>query len=726
MQQAQQDIVLVGGGHTHALALRRFAMRPEPGVRITLVSDQTLTPYSGMLPGLVAGHYNHAEVHIDLNQLCRKVGARFIPARLTHIDLAQQQLILHERAPLRYDVVSFDTGSTPNLSLPGAAEHAIPVKPVSSFYARWQAQLTQVHTPEHWGVVGAGAGGVELILAMAHRLQAHANIKLHLLFRSSTVLPGYARATVRAATRALQQAGVVLHPQTQVNSVHAQGVTYNGGAWLELQQIFMCTPASAPLWPAAAGLDTEQGFIAVNQQLQSTSHPNVFAAGDVAEMVADPRPKAGVYAVRQAPTLAHNLMAYARGEPLRTLNLQRQFLSLLSLGEQRATGGRQGLTVTGRWVWRWKDRIDRRFMQSLRELPSPMPMTQPVVAEANEMPCAGCGSKLGPDVLHGALNGLSHWQRANVQPALMPAEDASVWQPRAGYAVVQSVDGFRAFSSDLYRFGQVSVLHALSDLWAMNAEPVAAHVWANIAFAAPHLQAQDLEQLMAGVSNMLRTHQCVLAGGHSSAGLETHLGITAHGEVAPAALWHTQGAQPGDWLILSKPLGTGVILAADMQGAAPAEAIDGAWAAMLQANAKARAELQLLEPHAVVDVTGFGLLGHCLTMMRASKVQAELDIHAIPALPGALNLLKAGWQSSLAPQLSGFWLDCTLSAPLHQAQRGLLTDPQTSGGLLAAIAPQQPLPPGWTKIGVVQTYTESFVRLTSNRVTESANPHQLG
>lgn len=718
MQQPEHDIVLVGGGHTHALVLRRLAMRPAPKVRITLISEHTLTPYSGMLPGLVAGHYAYDDVHIDLNQLCRKTGARFIPARLTGIDLDQQQLILEGRAPLSFDVVSFDTGSTPNLSLPGAAEHAIPVKPVSSFYARWQAQLARADAAEHWGVVGAGAGGVELVLAMAHRLSTQPGVTLHLLFRSDTVLPGYAPATIRAATRALQQAGVILHRNTRVTSVYQQGVTYNDDQWLELQQTFMCTPASAPSWPAAAGLATEQGFIAVNQQLQSTSHANVFAAGDVAEMVADPRPKAGVYAVRQAPTLAHNLVAHTLGQPLRTLRLQRQFLSLLSLGEQRATGGRQGLTFTGRWVWRWKDRIDRQFMQKLLALPARMSAMPPQDDPQATMPCAGCGSKLGPALLAEALRELPHTSRPNLQTALMPAEDASVWQPRDGYSVVQSVDGFRAFSSDLYRFGQVSVLHALSDLWAMNAEPVAAHVWANIAFAVPHLQGADLRQLMAGVNDALMQHQCVLAGGHSSAGLETHVGITAHGEVAPGMLWRTAGAQPGDRLILSKALGTGVILAADMQGAAPAVAIEAAWASMLQANAQARLDLQPMHPHAVVDVTGFGLLGHCLAMMRAAHTQAELYAETLPALPGALNLLAAGWQSSLAPELAVLWLDCANSEVLNAAQRGLLTDPQTSGGLLAAIGPEQPVPQGWVQIGQVTTLTDAWVRFNAGGVAK--------
>ncbi len=709
---AERDWVLVGGGHTHALVLRRLAMRPLPGLRVTLVSESALTPYSGMLPGLIAGHYRFDETHIDLNRLCRRTGVRFLEARLTGFDPELHLLSLDGRPPLRYDRVSFDTGSTPNLDLPGARQHAIGVKPVSHFHSEWTHLLTDLEAQpdqrRQWGVVGAGAGGVELVLAMAHRLRHCPQLQLHLLFSSERVLPGYPSGVVRAAERALQKSNVRLHAGVRVTEVTSHGVLLADGSPVELDRTVLCTPAAPPDWPAAAGLDTANGgFIAVNRYLQSTSHPDVFAAGDVAEMVDDPRPKAGVYAVRQAPTLHHNIERWRHGQPLQPLRLQRRFLSLLSLGEQRATGSRNGLSFTGHWVWRWKDRIDRKFMAALNDFRPGMGTTSGNEESSEPMHCAGCGSKLGPELLRDSLQTLPRVTREAVLPALGRAEDASLWTPTQGLQIVQSVDGFRAFSEDLYQLGQVCVQHALSDLYAMNATPVSAQVWTNLAFCHPRLQQGDFRQLMTGIAEALVANDCVLAGGHSTEGLETHVSVTANGEVAPDQIWRKTGARPGDWLVLTKPLGTGVILAADMTGDAPAEAMRAAWAGMLQSNRQAWQHLQILHPHAVTDVTGFGLLGHLLEMLDGTALEAELRAEAIPALPGALDLLQAGWQSSLVPQLLPLLNRCRTGHLLDAPHTRLLLDPQTSGGLLAAVPDVTGLPNGFQIIGRIDSSTNS-------------------
>ncbi|MCH8552614.1 MAG: selenide, water dikinase SelD [Natronospirillum sp.] len=699
--EAERDLVLVGGGHTHALLIRRLGMRPVPGVRVTLVSESAMTPYSGMLPGLVAGHYHFNETHIDLNRLCQRCGVRFVEGRLTGFDPQAHRLQIQGRPDLRYDLVSFDTGSTPNLDLPGAREHAVGVKPVSHFHDEWTRLLNQLEQsssrPMHWGVVGAGAGGVELVLAMAHRLRDQSGLRVHLIFSSEQVLPGYPKGVVKAAERALKAAGITLHARARVAAVTADGVTLEAGQAIALDRTVLCTPASAPDWPDKAGLDTANGgFIAVNQYLQSTSHPTVFAAGDVAEMVEDPRPKAGVYAVRQAPTLHHNIERWFRQQPLEPLRLQRHFLSLLSLGDQQATGSRNGLACTGRWVWRWKDRIDRRFMDALNEF-------NPGMAQTDESPapmhCAGCGSKLGPDLLQDTLADLPQVQKESVLPALGKAEDASLWTPTPGRQIVQSVDGFRAFSDDLYRVGQVSVHHALSDLYAMNATPVSAQVWINLAFGHARLQAGDFRQVMSGVAEALVANDCVLAGGHSTEGLETHLSVTANGEVAANEIWRKTGARPGDWLVLSKPLGTGVILAADMTGDAPAGSMAAAWDSMLRSNREAWQALKQQQPNAVTDVTGFGLLGHLLEMLQDSQLRAELQADALPVLPGALDLLSVGRQSSLVPHLLPYLNHCQIDAGIDPALSHLLLDPQTSGGLLAAVSDIATLPDTFTVIG---------------------------
>lgn len=691
----ERDLVLVGGGHTHALLIRTLAMKPIPGVRVTLLSESTLTPYSGMLPGLVAGHYRADEVHIDLNRLCRWAGIRFIQGRVTGVNPFAKTLAVQDQPPLTYDKVSFDTGSTPDLSLPGARSFAVGVKPVSRFYAKWQ-QLLNRHDRErttdtrHWGVVGAGAGGVELVLAMAHRLGPDRDVQLHLVYPGDRILNGYPQRSARAAEKALHRYRVVCHSNFKVAAVKKSGLVAANGNALSLDQTIWCTKAAGPEFLSQSGLDvTPAGFIAVNRFLQSTSHPDVFATGDVADMVFDPRPKAGVYAVRQAPFLYENLKLAFAGKTMKPVRLQRQFLSLLSLGDQRAVGHRGLFVASGAWVWGWKDRIDRAFMEKFQALGAPKMMAAMPTGTEAEMHCAGCGSKLGPAILHDTLSTLPRTNKPGLTPALEAAEDASLWQPTPGLTQVQSLDGFRSFSDDLYRFGQVCVNHALSDIYAMGAQPVSAQVWINLAHAHPRLHKADFQRLMRGIHQALSDQQVALAGGHSTEGAETHVAVVANGEVDPARLWRKTGAQPGDVLILTKALGTGVIWASDAAAQAPAGAVTAAWDSMLVSQKAAWEVLQALEPHAVTDVTGFGLLGHLLEMVSGDEIEAHLNLNAIPALAGARDLLEQGFRSSLHPQLMPYTLECSGLESVSEADVALLVDPQTSGGLLVALDPDQ-------------------------------------
>ena len=201
-----RDVVLVGGGHSHALLIRRWGMRPLPGVRLTLVSRDVLTPYSGMLPGLIAGHYTLEEVHVDLLRLCAWAGVRFVRAEMAAIDPERREIRFaadSSRPPLGWDLLSLDTGSTPDLSVPGAGEHSTPVKPVSAFHARWQEVLERVGAePLSIGVVGSGAGGFELIMAMRHALPL-GRASCHWVMRGELPLAG---RPVKVGERALATA----------------------------------------------------------------------------------------------------------------------------------------------------------------------------------------------------------------------------------------------------------------------------------------------------------------------------------------------------------------------------------------------------------------------------------------------------------------------------------------------------------------------------------------
>ena len=253
----ERDLVFIGGGHTHALVLKQFGMKPLPGVRLTLISEQTLTPYSGMLPGFVAGHYSYLDAHIDLNRLCQWANVRFIRGTVTgidadantiHADLIEDGGINNSASPvIQYDQLSIDVGSTPDLSVPGARRHAVGVKPVSHFGEIWN-KLLQASTETvsgEWGVVGAGAGGVELVLGMAQRLKEHRDLKFHLLYSGEHVLRGYPDKVVSVAEKFLRRNNITLHPEFRAAEVRSDGLISTNGDKVTLDKSIWCTGAAA-------------------------------------------------------------------------------------------------------------------------------------------------------------------------------------------------------------------------------------------------------------------------------------------------------------------------------------------------------------------------------------------------------------------------------------------------------------------------------------------------
>jgi selenide,water dikinase len=377
--ELQQDLLLIGGGHAHAIVLRILAAHHASRYRITLISSAALTPYSGMLPGLIAGHYAFDDAHINLENLCLAAGVHFIEDTVVALDLERQQVHCRQHSPFSYRVLSIDIGSSPDIqSIPGAAEFARPLKPVDQFLAYWQDLQTRLQDvsgkkPVHIALVGAGASGVEVALAMQYRLQQQAPDSrpvFHVISPGNEILQSHHDRVRKRYQAVLDRRGIQLHFGFRVTRVEAACLYDESDALntrsLPCDEIIWAISAAAPVWPARSGLAcSDKGFIQVNACLQSVSHANVFAAGDIADVLEHPRPKAGVFAVRQGPPLTENLLHALAHESLRPFVPQQNFLSLLSTGNQYAIASRGRWAWAGKWVWRWKDYIDRKFMRSL-------------------------------------------------------------------------------------------------------------------------------------------------------------------------------------------------------------------------------------------------------------------------------------------------------------------------------------------------------------------------
>ena len=708
-QPVIKDVVLVGAGHAHVTVLRMFGMKPIPGVRFTLISRELHTPYSGMLPGLIAGHYGFDEAHIDTGPLARFAGARLYQDEIVDLDPAGRTLICRHRPPVPYDVLSLNIGSTPNTAdIPGATEHAIPVKPIDGFLARFEALKKRTLGRKgntRVALVGAGAGGVELLLSVERRLEREValagfdttGLSFTLVSDEADILPRFP-AAFRARFRAiLATRGITIITGAPVLAAEAGRLILAGRAPIEADEILWTTQAAPARWLEGTGLPLDDsGFLKVDDMLRVAGHRDLFAAGDTIAFPSRELPKSGVYAVREGPVLADNIRRTLTGRTLRPFRPQREALYLVSTGERCAVGTRNGLTFEGAWVWHWKDWIDRRFMRKFNDLPEmPTPVVaaspladQPAIEEisAIAMRCGGCGAKVGATVLSRALGAIEPAQRKDVIVGLDAPDDAAIVDTGGDKLSVQTVDYFRAIVDDPYMLGKIAANHSLGDIYAMGGEPQSALAIATIPYGLEAKVETDLEAMMIGANEVLRAAGCALVGGHTSEGAELALGFAVNGLVPRAATLRKGGLEPGDALILTKPIGTGTLLAANMRGKAKARWVMAAIAHMIESNGPAADILRRHGVRAATDVTGFGLLGHLVEMVRASDVDATLTIDRMPLIDGARETVAQGIFSSLQPQNVRLRrairdLEAASRHPLYP----LLFDPQTAGGLLAAV-----------------------------------------
>ncbi|MGB3766161.1 MAG: selenide, water dikinase SelD [Phormidesmis sp.] len=725
----KKDLILVGGGHSHALVLRKMGMNPWPAdVRITLVTNLADTPYSGMLPCHISGLYDFDTAHIDLRPLTRFANCRLIMDEMVGLDAKGQQILCRNHPPLAYDVLSIDVGSTPAKSkVLGAAEYAVPAKPVPDLLRAWDGYLNETarklennsETVATIGIVGGGVGGVEMAFAMQIRLQklmrsvgkteqqAKRQVAVHIFQRGEHLAKGRNRWTQKMVERFCKEKQIYAHTDQTVCEVSADAVRCESGLVVKCDRIFWVTNASAPPWLKETDLTlTDSGFLAVEDTLQTCSYPNIFAAGDVATMVNHHRPKAGVFAVRQGPPLYENLKRYVMEQPLKPFAPQRRYLNIIDTDTERAIASWGLFAVHAKWCRNWKDLIDRKFMGLFSDFPEmdrgrsaerSFLMANQTADDVSLVHCSGCGSKVGNQVLSRALARVraeapsdDDWPgRDRIHTGLEAPDDAAIVQVPADKLAVHTVDQFSALVDDPYVFGQICVNHCLSDLFAMGATSHSALAIATIPYGTDAKQEETLYQLLSGAVAALAESKTFLVGGHTTEGRDLSLGFACNGWIDPEQVWRKNNLVPGQALILTKALGTGALFAADMQRGAKGRWIEGAIASMLLSNRAAADCLKAYGATACTDVTGFGLAGHLLEMLGGKEhpVEVELDLGSISLLSGIEEVLESGFVSSLYERnrqnaMSSIRVSAAIAA---QSLFSVLFDPQTSGGLLASV-----------------------------------------
>ncbi len=691
--EAAREVVLVGGGHAHVQVLRRFMMRPEPGLRLTVVLDRPEAVYSGMVPAFVAGELSLDALEIDAVPLARRADARVVLAAATGIDPVARTIACEGRPALRYDLASLDLGSTVRgLELPGVAEHALATRPIRDFADALERRLANAPSPIV--VVGVGAAGVELALTIEGRLaRAGGHPSIALVGDGDTILPGSGAALQREVRRELDARGIVVVLGAAVERVAADHIVLRDGRSVASALTVWATGAAPHTRFDASALPRDAaGFVRVRDTLEVEGTDGLFAVGDCASFQPRALPKAGVYAVREGPILDRNLRAAGAGRARAPYRPQRDFLSLLHLGDGRAAGGKWGLAARGAWLHRWKDWIDRRVMRRFQVLdaqgadaedfPTPESMGM------EEMPCGGCAAKVSATPLARALGRLpAAAADSRVVLGLETPDDAAALRRADGSIALTSVDGFRAFADDPYLVGRVAALNAMNDLWAKGGRIEDALAWVNVPDEDPERAEETLFQVLSGVRASLDACGVTLLGGHTTQGETLQVGLAVNGVVeAPATLLPAGGARPGDALVLSRGLGTGVLLAADMQGRARGQDVAATYARMLRPGLGAAALFASHPVHAATDVSGFGLAGHLSELALASGASAVVALDAVPLLPGVEALLRRGLRSSYHEQNATLRKALRLGPGVADDPRlDALFDPQTAGGFLVSL-----------------------------------------
>ncbi|MCE9583179.1 MAG: selenide, water dikinase SelD [Planctomycetes bacterium] len=690
----QKNVLLVGAGNAHIQFVKMFGMSPAPGVAVTLVCDFPAVPYSAMVPGHIGGDYTRDEITIDLGRLCRVSGVRFVGEAATAIDLAKRTVSFAARPELAWDVLSLGLGSLP--ALPPGLENSPSMwrmRPLGTTIDRLDAlekDLRAAPRPFHLAIAGGGASGCELALAIHRRFTKVPGFRLTVIQGNPRLLPTFPAKAAKILEREFVQRGIALRVGTRISGGDAGSLELDGKERVPVDAVLWATTAAPPSLLRSTGLPLDPGgFMPVHDTLQSVANPAVFGTGDCIAFVSHPRlPRNGVYAVRQGGILFRNLLSFLHERPLEPFVPQRFTRNILNTSDGQAVYTYGPLCWKSRRARVLKDGIDRAWMDKFTKF-APMGEAAGGGEEAGAMRCGGCGSKIAGDVLSAALKRLDVGEDARIIVGVRGGEDAAVHRMRpelfgkepAKLVEVQTVDFFKAFTDDPFVFGRIAAIHAVSDIHAMNARPFSALAIATLPYARGPVQGAMLFELLSGAVQSLRAMGVTLTGGHTTEGAEMALGFSVTGYGEEDALFRKGGLRPGDALILTKPVGTGALLAAWMRAECRAEWLEAATRSMLLPNGAAA---EIFARHGVrgcTDITGFGLGGHLLEMLDASGAGARLNAARVPRFAGFEDVVARGIVSSL--HRDNAKVACRVQSA--GSPPAWLFDPQTAGGLLAGV-----------------------------------------
>ena len=655
---ADSSLVLVGAGHSNISLIRRFAMEPLDHVRLVVIHPDSTAPYSGMLPGYLAGQYSLDDLFIDIAALCKQAGAHLIRGSLERIDAETKTLHISHQASfdpktlsVHYDYAVLNTGAAPAKSFPVSHPDCHYVKPIRNLLAdlpRIDSVLSEAH--RSLVIVGGGAAGIELAFAFRARFGAEVSITLvskHPIDRDQALKAGATRIRKALAIRT-----ITLLEEVEVTEATDVSVTLSTGASLKAHVVCIATPVTPPQWIEASGLASGDQFLTVDSNLRVVGCDGLYAAGDIINLTSQ-RGRSGVMAVRAGQYLAESLWRLIQGRSASPFRPQKNWLTLLNLGDGEAIGIKGVLSYQGQSLFQLKDRIDRNFMARFKFN---------AMNSQDEMRCEGCAAKLPG----GTLTSIFGSQ----------FEDGAI-TVHQGASRIRSVDALSYLINDPYLVGMLTMRHAVSDIWAMGARPTTALTVVAVERAlSKRLEAQELSHAVAGLQDAAMRYEVDIIGGHSLALEQPMIAVAIEGECQTPM--KKVGAKIGDEIWLTGPIGSGVLFAALASAHEVGSSIDQ-WLVSALRSLFDASQIAIREGvHAMTDVTGYGVAGHLKEMLHESEITVRWAEH-IHSFASVDACVAQGIQSTA-------YLDNRSYAGAigYGAPNPILFDPQTCGPLMIA------------------------------------------
>jgi selenide, water dikinase len=694
------EVVLVGGGHSHLEVIRRFGAQENPLFRLTLINSQAMTPYSGILPNLIAGHCTYDDAHIDLGHLCVAHGVRFVKSYVDCVDPSKRTVkVASDRMPIPFDTLSFDIGVNPKPLSSDFLSHVtsdrlIQIQPVHRFLESIETlehEVSERQNPLGIIIYGVDLAACELAMALSFRFRQSSRTlgRIHItMIHDREILENYPQKMREKVLAQLKRFRIdlIVSSQTKIDD---RQLKIDHGPAIEWDKMILGCPTLGPDFLLSTGLELDdQHRIRVNDNLESTSHDGIYAAGDIASLNHHTSlSRSGVYLKGLGNVLAENLLRRFSGLQQIRFKPGRRSINFVSLGEKSAICAYGGFSIRVNRLWELKNSWDLSFIEKYQM--KPITARVPTFIESGNLsvaPCSASGAKLPYDVLKAMPVSFSQNKQVrefnpeNADTSLIDLPDEQL---------VQSADFLRAFTDNLFLFGRIASCHGLNHIYARGLLPHSAFALATVAFGPKLAMTNDFRTLMEGCLATLNASGCSLAGVRSQAGREAGFGLLAQGIVKnqrPSLLWDHSSAEEGDLLLLTKPLGSGVLLSAYPTFQTSTDHLLTACTTMAQHQNDVVIAGKKFGVRAATGIAEFGMAWHLAQLVRAKSLMAQVSLDSMPFYSGALKAVASGIRASLHVQ-NRMPFNRSLQGLNNRqlAMAELFFDPQTSSGILLCV-----------------------------------------